>query len=604
MKIVSSITKLNYDIEFKKHGENHMPCPECDKDRKHKNRKSFSFNSISKVGTCFNCNANFYEYKPFIEKKEYKVPVNKNKTDLSDKAVKWFLDERCINQKTLIKMRVYSDMEYMPQIEKETSVICFPFYIDQKLVNIKYRDGRKNFKLVKDAELIWYNINALKDAKEIIITEGELDCLSYVESGLENCISVPNGASGKNLEYLDNSIDLFDTIEKIYLSVDNDIKGIELRNELIRRFGPEKCYIVLTKDCKDANEYLKKYGRNELCLIVKNAIDLPVEGIINLNNYYDDIYSLFVNGLQKGKKIGFYEIDEAITWETSRLAVVTGIPGHGKSELVDFICMKLNICHGWKTAYFSPENYPVSYFYSKLASKLTGKVFKQGVISQDEFEDSFEYIQDNFFFIYPEDDMCIDNILLKAKYLVKKQGIKILVIDPYNKVEHMRDRNETETEYISKLLDKLTSFSKRYDVLIILVAHPTKLKKEANGEYPKPTLYDINGSANFYNKCDYGVSVYRDFARMIVSVDVLKVKFKHLGDGGLVTLKYNYNNGRYEHEKSSIHEWDNQSYLKGNYETPELSLEKESETINPNLQFESVTMKNEFTNDNEIITPF
>ena len=75
--------------------------------------------------------------------------------------------------------------------------------------------------------------------------------------------------------------------------------------------------------------------------------------------------------------------------------------------------------------------------------------------------------------------MSIDNILLKAKYLVKRYGIKIVVIDPYNKVEHMRDRNETETEYISKLLDKLTSFSKRYDVLTILVAHPTKLKKEA-----------------------------------------------------------------------------------------------------------------------------
>jgi twinkle protein len=418
--------------------------------------------------------------------------------------------------------------------------------------------------------------------------------LSFIESGLENCISVPNGASGKNLEYLDSSIDLFDTVEKIYLATDNDIKGIELRNELIRRFGSEKCYVVLFNDCKDANEYLKKYGRNELCETVKKAVDIPVEGIVNLNNYYDDIYSLFVNGLQKGKCIGFWEMDQAITWETSRLAVVTGIPGHGKSELVDFICIKLNIAHEWKTAYFSPENHPVSYFYSKIASKITGKVFKQGFISQDEFEDSFNYIQDNFFFIYPEDDMSIDNILLKAKYLVKRYGIKIVVIDPYNKVEHMRDRNETETEYISKLLDKLTSFSKRYDVLTILVAHPTKLKKEANGEYPKPTLYDINGSANFYNKCDYGISVYRDFARSVVAVDVLKVKFKHLGDGGLVTLKYNYNNGRYEHENSSIHEWDNQSYLKGDY--PVLEPLKE---IQPNTQFENV----QFTDQNQE-TPF
>jgi twinkle protein len=560
MKIVSSNTKIQYEIHLSKAGENLMPCPECTKDRKHKNKKAFSFNATSKIGYCNHCEAKFYEYKPYIEKKEYKLPVNKNKTDLTDQAVKWF-ESRCISQRTLNKMRVYSDMEYMPQLEKETSVICFPFYVDQKLVNIKHRDGAKNFKLVKDAELVWYNINALRGAKEIIITEGEIDCLSFIESGLDNCISVPNGASGKNLEYLDNSIDLFNTIEKIYIATDNDIKGIELRNELIRRFGSEKCSIVLFNDCKDSNEYLQKYGRNELCETVKRAVDIPVEGIINLNNYYDEIYSLFVNGLQKGKTIGFTEIDQIITWETSRLAVVTGIPGHGKSEMVDFIIMKLNILHGWKTAYFSPENYPISYFYSKLASKLTGKIFKQGYINQQEFEESFNYIDDNFFFIYPEDDMSIDNILLKVKYLVKKQGIKVLVIDPYNKVEHMRDRNESETEYISKLLDKLTSFSKKYDILVILVAHPRKMEKKDNGGYAMPTLYDINGSANFYNKCDYGLCVFRDFNNMTVQLNVMKVKFKHLGDGGIATLKYNYNNGRYENGNSTVNDWDNTSYL-------------------------------------------
>jgi len=567
-----------------------MFCPECNNNRKHKGRKSFSFDTIKKVGKCFNCEANFYEYKPFKERKVYQLPVSKNKTDLTDLAVKWFKG-RCISQSTLIKMKVYSDQEYMPQVSGNASVICFPFYIDTKLINIKYRDGAKNFKLVKDAELVFYNINALKDAKEIIITEGEIDCLSFIESGLNNVISVPNGASGKNLEYLDNYIDLFDTVERIYLATDNDIKGIELRNELIRRFGPEKCAIVLFNDCKDANEYLIKYGRNELVETIKKAIDIPVEGIVNLNNCYDEIYSMFLNGLERGKEIGFPALDKAITWETSRLAVITGIPGHGKSEIVDFIAMKLNILHGWKVGYFSPENYPVKIHYAKLASKLTGKVFKQDRMSNQEFEDSFDYINDNFFFIFPEDDMTLDNILLKAKHLVKKQGIKILVIDPYNKIEHMRDRSESETEYISKLLDKMASFAKKYDVLVILVAHPRKMDKLASGLYSMPTLYDINGSSNFFNKCDYGLIVYRDFVNKVVQINVSKVKFKHLGDGGTVAMTYNYNNGRYEKSESSIHDWNNNSYLR-----------PEPELIEPNLNFEPVT--DDFTSDDNIITPF
>ena len=605
MKIQDTSTKINYDIVVKKYGENPMPCPVCSGDRKTANqrKKIFSFNTEVMKGRCTHCERTFIEYNPEKVEKEYKVPEHKNNTSLRDGTLTWF-EKRMISQKTLIKMKVYSDNEYMPQTDKVEPVICYPFFIDEKLVNIKYRSAPKNFKMVKDAELIFYNINALKNAKEIVIVEGEMDCLSFIEAGADNCISVPNGASGRNLEYLDNYIDLFEPIEKIYLATDNDLKGIELREELLRRFGQEKCVIVLFGDCKDANEYLSKHGALDLANTLKSAYEIPVSGIVNFNKHYDTIYNLFLNGLQPGKTIGVPEFDKALTWETSRLAVITGIPNHGKSEFVDFIVMKLNILHGWKAAYFSPENYPVENFYSKLASKLIGKVFKTGIMSQTEFDESFDYIQDNFFYIYPEEDMSIDNILVKAKYLVKKRGIKILVIDPYNKIEHMRDRGDSETEYISKMLDKLTSFCKKYNILVILVAHPKKMDKQQNGSFTVPTLYDINGSANFYNKCDFGMCVYRDFNNNTVLLNITKVKFKHLGDGGAVTMKYNYNNGRYEHEDSTIHEWDNENYLhpKSGIQEPVRTVLQQ---IEPNRQFESsVTTTNEFTGEEENNSPF
>lgn len=560
MKILSISSKLIYDIDVKKSGENAMCCPECNANRKHKGKKSFSWNETKKVGSCKNCDGSFVEYKPFIEKKDFVVPLWKNITQLSEQAVKWF-DSRGISQDTLKKMQIYSDTEFMSQINKETSVICFPYFLDNKLVNIKYRDGAKNFKLVKGSELIFYNINCLKNTDHVVIVEGEMDCLSYIQVGVEKCISVPNGASAKNLEYLDSYIELFNDINKIYIATDNDIKGIELREELIRRFGAERCLVVNYKEHKDANEYLINNGGIALCDTIKDAVEIPVSGIVNLTSYYDEIYKMFMSGIESGLKTGIHGLDDIVTWELGRLAVITGIPGHGKSEFVDYILTRLNIAHGWKVGYFSPENYPIKYHYSKIASKLSGKKFQQGFIEATEYEELFGYIENNFHFIYPEDDMSFDTIISKARHLVRKNGIKILVIDPYNKIEHLRDRNESETEYISRFLDKLIVFAKQLNVLIMLVAHPRKMDKQANGLYAKPSLYDINGSANFYNKSDYGISIYRYFDTNISEVDVIKVKFKHLGSGGMAKFKYNYNNGRYEAENLTIDNWDNKSYL-------------------------------------------
>lgn len=557
--IVSLETKERYDINATRSGENYMPCPECSKHRKKQKDKCFSWNNAELVGKCHNCEASFVLYVPFEKEKEYVAPEWKNNTELKENAVKWF-EGRMISQKTLKAMKIYSDNEYMPQISKETSVVCFPFFKNGKLVNIKYRTGDKKFKLVKDAELILYNIDSIIDKKEAVIVEGEIDCLSYIECGIDYVVSVPNGA-GTNLDYLDKCFELFESKEKIYLATDNDSKGISLRDELIRRFGSEKCLIVNFKDCKDANQYLTTYGGIALNDTIKNAIEITVKGIVKLSNIYDSIHNLYMNGMQKGATIDVSEIDKAVSWELGRLAIVTGIPSHGKSEWVDFIISKLNIVQKWKVAYFSPENFPTMYHFAKICSKITGKEFKAGYLSTTEFEETFEYIKDNYFFIYPEDDMSFNSIIEKAKYLVKKRGIKILVIDPYNKIEHLKEKGENETEYISRFLDKLVTFARTYNVLVFLVAHPRKMQKDGTGKHEVPSLYDINGSANFYNKCDYGISIYRMPEGNEVHIQVLKIKFKHLGDGGDIKMMYNYRNGRYEKADSDVNQWDYSNYL-------------------------------------------
>ena len=129
----------------------------------------------------------------------------------------------------------------MPQTEKVEKCIVFPYRVNGQLVNRKYRDGAKHFMLEANAQLVPYRIDHIKDTPECIITEGEMDALSFVVAGYDNVISVPNGAQ-KNLTYLDDFIEShFENKTRIYIASDTDAKGLELRNELVRRFGEEKC---------------------------------------------------------------------------------------------------------------------------------------------------------------------------------------------------------------------------------------------------------------------------------------------------------------------------------------------------------------------------
>lgn len=574
MKYQSSNTKLTHDIEFQEGIKKRYVCPECSSNRKNRKDKCLEYYPDSNRAYCFHCSTTFFEYKPYETEKIYVVPECTNKTDLSDAAVKWFTG-RGINQETLLKAKIYTDIEWMPHREKEMGVICFPFFYNGKLINTKFRSGDKGFKLISGAERIMWNLDAVKDQTEIIITEGEIDALTFIQCGFKNCMSVPNGAN-KNLDYLDNYMYLFNDIERVYLATDNDSRGIELRDELIRRFGPDKCYTINFKECKDANEYNFKH-KDDFNNLISDAKPIPVKGVITASDIYDDIRNLFDNGIQKGKLINQDQFDNFVSWELRRLAVGTGVPGSGKSEVVDYILAKLNKLYGWKSVFFTPENFPLKFHYQKLFEKFIGKKFDSSKSTDQDFDDAYEYINENFFYILPEDeDFTIDNILNTALSLIRNRGIKVLVIDPYNRLEHKY--TDSETKYISSFLDKLTRFAQINNILIILIAHPRKMAK---GDIP--SLYDINGSANFYNKCDYGFIVDRPInsdGMMSQEVDVYwkKIKFKHLGKQGISKLIYNYNNGRYEDDTGDVNSWDNKNWLSTQAEyNPDLTIEPDND---------------------------
>ena len=561
IKVINLADKKEYTIDVHKNGENQMTCPECSPTRRKKTDKCFSFNLNKGAGRCNHCGIVLVENKPFEPKRtqiEFKRPKKVELSKYTEKYLNYF-KKRLISEKTLLELKVGEAIEWMPKARAEIPIIQFNYFRNGELINIKSRGKDKDFKLFKDAELIFYNLDASIDNENIIIVEGEMDVLALYECGFKNVISVPNGASlgNINLEYLDNCIDSFSDNTKFILALDNDKAGHNLQNELARRLGFENCSKVTFKDCKDANDCLIKYGIKITIDCINDAKEYPIVGVFNANDIIDNIYDFYNNGLPKGVGIGMAEFDNYLRFQEGYLTTITGIPGHGKSEFLDFILCRLNISHDWKFALYSPENHPLELHFSKFAEKISGKPFEgNNRMSPLDLKQMIDYHSNNFFFINPENDFGLENILDSVRQLVRKKGIKGFVIDAWNKLDHKYTTNETK--YISEQLDKIVRFCELNKVHCFLVAHPTKIRKdEKSGLYEIPNLYSISGSANFYNKTANGITVYRNYKEFTTEVYVQKVKFKHWGETGCVHLAWDKTNGRYYKGTPNYESWIN-----------------------------------------------
>ena len=415
-KILETKTKEIYEIDTKGKSQCKLRCPACDLTNKDKREKSLSWNDDLGTGHCFrpSCDARFVKYDEsrVYEKKEYRLPDPLDDIKPYSERMAAFFMSRGLFESTMKRFNIVEKEHYFNAVNEKRNAILFPYYRDKHLVNIKYRDGEKNFMLETGAELIPFNLDNIKGKKEIIITEGEFDCMSIEQVGFTHVISVPNGASlGNNrMDWLDNTIEYFEDAEKIILATDRDSAGINLRTQLAARLGIERCYKVEFDDCKDANEVLMKHGAERLKEIIKAAEQFPIEGAFSVVDIENELDYLFENGLQKGYTIGMPDFDNLISFELGRFHVVTGIPSHGKSKVVDFVITRLNVLYNMKVAFFSPETYPIELHVSAIAELLIGKKFGRQTMEIDEYSLAKNYINDNFSWIMPDDGFSVDNI--------------------------------------------------------------------------------------------------------------------------------------------------------------------------------------------------
>lgn len=544
--------------------EVYTTCPQCSPQRKKKNAKCLSANIDKQVWHCAHCgwsgglgsgvdkrsDANWW--KP----KTYRKPEFKQQTP-EDKVYKWFLD-RGISRKTVDRCDISYGKAWMPQVEDFVNAIQFPFKRGEETVNIKYRDGKKNFRQERDCERILFGLNDI--AEKTIIVEGEIDKLSLDEVGFTNSVSVPDGAPapetkeyGSKFDFFNNCEDEIGTVKFWVVAVDSDAAGSRLREELVRRLGAERCLIVTwPDDCKDANEVLLKHGQEKLKEIINDAKPCPVSGVYDIQSMEAQIVDLYQNGNDRGIDLGWSNMTDTLRIRPGEWTVVTGIPGSGKSEWLDATVMNVAVNHGWSFGIFSPENQPLSQHFAKLAEKYSGMPFFEGPtrrMGKEDLLNTAMFMQNHFHFILPpeDDSWGLQNILDLATVLVVRHGIRGLVIDPWNEIEHVRPAGMSEPEYISLALTKIRRWARKHGVHVWLVAHPTKLRKNDDGSYPVPTPYDISGAAHWRNKADYAVTVHRSDPQADTSeVHIQKVRFKHMGRIGSHQFKWDRVTGRYE----------------------------------------------------------
>jgi len=546
---VKTYQDFGIDIPADSTGQLATTCPECSHKRKKPTDKCLSVNANDGVWNCHNCGWSG-SLSTRTPKPIYAKPDWKEKTGFPEKVAKYF-SERGISEVTLKRNDIqYKEKTYFHDGNK--GAICFPFKRNGETINVKYRSADKQFRQEKDAEKIMFGLDSI-DGSVLIICEGEMDKLSFDEVGYTFCVSVPDGAPApgtKNyaskFSFLENCKKELENVTEFILAVDNDPAGQTLEKELARRLGTGRCKMVTyPSDCKDANDVLVKHGKSALKAVIGTAKPFPVAGIISTVDVSESLHDMYKNGTGALYSTGWDDLDSLYKIKTGEMNIVTGFPGHGKSEFLDAMLLNVAIEHGWQFGMCSLENLPYSRHVAKFAQKIVGKPFFEGFtprMSLAELTEAEKFVGEHFHFIAPA-VVTIENILALAKILIYRDGIKGLVIDPYNMISNVRQKGVTETEYIAQFLAKIRLFARNNDIAIWIVAHPTKINKEFKNK--PPTVFDIAGSAHWSNMADNAFCVFRKKESGNVIIDIQKIRFQEVGKVGSLNMTYDPPSAKY-----------------------------------------------------------
>jgi len=560
--------------QYKRH------CPMCQGSRtKHKHDKSLSL-KIDNKGVqyqCHHCDIS----GGWVNDREWSletVPVVRepitNLTETDNEAAIKYLQDRHIADSVIQSHAITGTRRFNG---KTVPAVGFPYRDGDSINAIKWRsaDTDKRFSQENVCE-DFFNIDRYVEGNDLLICEGEIDALAWMTSDLPDnvsVVSIPNGAPAKvrdgkitpeddkKFAYIWRAKRELESAPRIILNTDNDGPGNALKEEIIRRIGSSKVWIIDLEDYKDASAALETEGKDYLAGQLEDCQPVPMIGLHGAEVFSDAVLDLYENGQLRGARTGLSSLDEFIQIAPGMVTVVTGFPSSGKSDFIDQLCLNLAQSMKYKTVFCSFEKPPELHL-MQLAQKLTKRPFFEGGeqrMTPEERDHAQAWLKEHFLFMdYRRDGpTTIEGILDIASTAVMRMGCRILVIDPYNYIT--LSNNSKETDEISSLLTQVQQWAKSHDAHVFFIAHPTKISPDRRGSKVVVSGHDIAGSAAWFAKADIGITLWRDPHDIDPpEAHVWKVRWSWVGRHGVCPLKFDRSIGHWSDYAPSFDDddWD------------------------------------------------
>jgi twinkle protein len=436
--------------------------------------------------------------------------------------------------------------------------LAIPYYEGGQTINHKYRlTAEKRHRMDPDSPLALWNADVLKEEAirngqaPLVITEGEWDALAVIQAGHPYAVSVPNGApssatlnidTAARYDWADRHADDLARVREFIIATDNDQPGQNLRADLVALLGADRCkFVDLPYGCKDLNDVLAVHGPQRVVECITTARPFPIKGLYTLADFpeQDDV---------RGYNIGVAALEPFIQIVPGTLTVLTGYANMGKSTLMNAIVAH-TLIHHFPVCIASFETKVKPILRDGIMAAILGCA-KSELQAHPSYRKTYDFLTRELTIISQEVDesleLDLEGFLDLCRIAVVRHGAKMIVLDPWNELEHKRRPNETETEYIGRAIRAVKLFAKRYDCAFWIVAHPAKPQA---GENRLPGLYDISGSANWANKPDYGLCYHRpQYDENLAQIVVNKVRMGLPGQRGMVECSYDFARSKFIQE--------------------------------------------------------